>query len=287
MKKTMSLKYVIAIAIAAICALALFACSGNQQNSSSQDSGKTTVKVGYFVDKFSPTYKYEDSRTYKFFTKIVAEDLNWDVQPVGVKYDEIEKAMNDGTIDCLFDAYTMEGRESNFAWSAAYEKAMPILICKPLNNPFGNAAAGFMKFDSATLPTGQTIGAVKGYKTYSCLDADQKTKIDSMGTIKYYDSEELMRSALESGEISIALDELGGVANSKEFTYIYCGASNNNDYGVAFKKGNEEKVKQVIASLQKLYDSGKLKDNFYNVREGDGYTTAQVDVLWNDFQGAC
>lgn len=106
--------------------LALCGCSEKE------DSAAKTFTVGFDAD--FPPYGYKSGSEYKGFDldlaravcarkgwKFVANPINWDAK---------DMELNSGSIDCIWNGFTMQGREEAYTWTAPYIDNSQVVLVK-------------------------------------------------------------------------------------------------------------------------------------------------------------
>ena len=94
-------------------------------------SQRSTLSDGRFVVGFDadfPPYGYKDGAEYKGFdldlARAVCEKKGWTFVANPINWDAKDMELNSGAIDCIWNGFTMQGREDAYTWScAAQEKA--------------------------------------------------------------------------------------------------------------------------------------------------------------------
>ena len=122
----------IAAAAAALClgAALLAGCSGsNDAASNAADNGAaanpdaTTLIVG--LDNAYPPYGFigDDGNLTGFDIDLateVAARNGWNLELEAIDWDAKDALLNQGTINCIWNGFTMEGREADYAFSKPY-----------------------------------------------------------------------------------------------------------------------------------------------------------------------
>ncbi len=118
----MKLKKVFVIIMAAVMALSLLSgCAG--QSTQGNDPDVTTLKVGF--DKEFPPYGYvDDNGEYTGFdiecARILCERLGWELVLQPIDWDAKDLELESGAINCIWNGFTMTGRENDYTWSEPY-----------------------------------------------------------------------------------------------------------------------------------------------------------------------
>lgn len=92
-----------------------------------------TFKVGF--DAEFPPYSYMDADgEYTGFdvdlAKAVAELEGWEFVAAPIVWDSRDAVLESGEIDCVWSAYTINGREDGYAWSVPYMNSGTVVLVK-------------------------------------------------------------------------------------------------------------------------------------------------------------
>ena len=89
-------------------------------------SQRSTLTDGRFVVGFDadfPPYGYKDGSEYKGFdldlARAVCEKRGWTFVANPINWDAKDMELNSGAIDCIWNGFTMQGREDKYTWSPA------------------------------------------------------------------------------------------------------------------------------------------------------------------------
>ena len=132
----------IAAAAAALClgAALLAGCSGsNDAASNAADNGAaanpdaTTLIVG--LDNAYPPYGFigDDGNLTGFDIDLateVAARNGWNLELEAIDWDAKDALLNQGTINCIWNGFTMEGREADYAFSKPYMHNEQVVVVK-------------------------------------------------------------------------------------------------------------------------------------------------------------
>lgn len=122
----------IAAAAAALClgAALLAGCSGSNDaadnaadNGAAANPDATTLIVG--LDNAYPPYGFigDDGNLTGFDIDLateVAARNGWNLELEAIDWDAKDALLNQGTINCIWNGFTMEGREADYAFSKPY-----------------------------------------------------------------------------------------------------------------------------------------------------------------------
>lgn len=119
-----------AVAALALSVFALGACS-NQGNSEDPDN---VLVVG--IDPGQPPMGYTDTATGEYvgfdidLAKETAKRLGMEVQFQAIDWNQKDSELKAGTIDCVWNGFTMEGREDQFTWTEPYMQNEQVFVVK-------------------------------------------------------------------------------------------------------------------------------------------------------------
>ena len=254
--KTKGIK-VLAILVCALLSFSMFGCASNGSSSSSTDS-KTKLIVGF--DQSYPPYGFigDDGGFTGFdldLAKEVCDMQGWDIELKAIDWDAKDALLEQGQINCIWNGFTMEGREGKYAFSEPYMLNKQVVVVKNDSN-----ISTFDDLKNKVVITQTESAALE------VLEGDQKAVADTfsrLDTIADYNNAFMQ---LDSGavdavacDLSIASYQLS--ANSNKYTVLNESLSSEN-YAVGFKNDSagKELADKVTSSLKKLYEEGKIKD---------------------------
>ena len=221
-------------------------------------SQRSTLTDGRFVVGFDadfPPYGYKDGAEYKGFdldlARAVCERKGWTFVANPINWDSKDMELGSGAIDCIWNGFTMQGREDAYTWTKPYVDNSQVVIVKT-----DSAVSAFA--DLAGLKVGvQTDTPV--LKALSAGGECEKLGATFKGLVVMPSYNQAVMD-LESGAVdAVALDI--GVAKKKmsdmpgRFKMLE-EIVMSETYGVGFKKGNEALRDQVEAELVKLFADG-------------------------------
>ena len=241
---------------AAVLAVALAACGCSERG---------TLKDGRFVVGFDadfPPYGYKDGAEYKGFdldlARAVCEKRGWTFVANPINWDAKDMELNSGAIDCIWNGFTMQGRENAYTWSSAYVDNSQVVLVKA-----GSPIRSLKDLAGKTVGV-QTDTPVQ--KALSSADADNAAAAALGKTFKSLVVEPNYNQAvneLNAGAVdAVAMDV--GVAKKKmedlpgKFELLK-EIVMTETYGIGFKLGNEALRDQVEETLRELADDGTMK----------------------------
>ncbi len=164
--------------------------------------------------------------------------------------------LDSGAIDCIWNGFTMNGREDQYTWSVPYVDNSQVFVV-------ADDSGISVKADLA----GKAVGVQKDSSALAALEGDEKELADTFGALNQYADYNTAFMDLEAGAIdALAIDI--GVANyqisSREGGYVILEGADHAEYlsteqyGIGFKKGNEELKDIVEATLLEMVDDGSF-----------------------------
>ncbi len=260
------MKRFIALALVAVMAICVFAGCGSNDTASSSgtkseaSADKTTFTVGF--DAEFPPYGYLDEKTNEYtgfdleLAQAVCDDLGWELKKQPIDWDNKDNELNSGTIDCIWNGFTINGREKDYTWSVPYVDNSQVVVVKKdsdiskLADLSGKVVA--VQADSSALAALQGDDATKENKKLASSFAE----LQQIGN--YNDA--LMN--LEAGSVDAVCMDIGvagyNVSAKKDLFKILDDQISTEQYGIGFKKGNTELKDKVEKALMKLVDNGKF-----------------------------
>ena len=218
------------------------------------ESAGGTLVVGFDQD-FPPMGFLGDDGEFTGFdlelAQEVAKRLGLEYKPQPIAWDSKDMELESGNIDCIWNGFTMTGREDNYTWTEAY---------------MANTQAFVVGKDSGIASQADLAGKVVECQVDSSAEAALKEVPDLTATFK-----ELLTTAdyntafmdLEQGAVdAIAMDVIvaGYQIQQRNADFVILEDTlSAEEYGVGFKKGNTELRDKVQATLEEMAADGTLK----------------------------
>lgn len=218
-------------------------------------NGKTFT-VGF--DASFPPYGYQENGEYVGFDLDLAQEVcdrnGWEIMKTPIDWDAKNIELNGGSIDCIWNGFTMNGREDDYTWTPAYINNTQVFAV--------NKNSGIKK--AADL-AGKNVLVQADSSALAALQDEENTDIkalaDSFGSLTQVPDYESALMELEAGSAdAVAMDE--GVALTKQAQndniVILDDVISQEQYGIAFKKGNDELRDQVWSTLLEMEKDGTV-----------------------------
>uniref|UniRef100_A0A7C9NKD2 ABC transporter substrate-binding protein n=1 Tax=Muribaculaceae bacterium Z82 TaxID=2304548 RepID=A0A7C9NKD2_9BACT len=245
------------VAALALSVAALAGCSGGSQEST---DGTQKLIVGF--DQGYPPYGYvDDSGQFAGFdldlAQAVADKNGWEVELVPIDWDAKDALLGSGAINCIWNGFTMEGREDGYTFSDPYMLNEQVVVVKAdsgINSLDDLAGKVVMtQVDSAALDVLQNDDAEEGGQ------AELAATFKDLQTIGDYNNAFMQ---LESGAVDAVACDLSIAAYqmaAKPDVYKQLGTLSSEHYAVGFAKGNDALAKQVTDALKQLDEEGAVQ----------------------------
>ena len=272
-------KKTVSIMVAATMALSLFAGCGSSKDTATEDTSKTestettdessenasaettdessrtTFTVGF--DAEYPPYGYmDDDGEYTGFdlelAQAVCDKEGWELVKKPINWDSKDMELNSGSIDCIWNGFTMNGREDDYTWSTPY---------------MDNSQVFVVAADSGISSLADLAGKVVEVQTDSSAEAALKDNAElsaTFGTLQTTPDYNTAFMNLDSNAVeAIAMDI--GVAKyqmeSRDGEYkILDDVLSAEQYAVGFAKNNTELRDKVQKTLDEMRKDGKFAE---------------------------
>ena len=249
---------------ALVAALALSACDASSAasdqgsaGSSSADAGGeiTTLTVGF--DQAYPPYGYvgDDGEFTGLDLELAAEVAkrnDWELKLEPIDWDAKDTLLNSGAITCIWNGFTMEGREDDYTFSDPYMLNAQVVVVR--------ADSGIESFEDLA---GKTVITQVDSAAEEVLNgdmADLTATFASLETIGDYNTAFVQ---LESGavdavacDLSIAQYQMAGKDTYKQLDEQL----STEHYAVGFKKGDTALAEKVTETLKEMDEDGFVKE---------------------------
>lgn len=214
-----------------------------------------TLIVGFDQD-FPPMGFLGDNGEYTGFdlelAQEVAKRLGLEYQAQPIAWDAKDMELESGNIDCIWNGFTMTGREDDYTWTKPY---------------MANTQVFVVRNDSGIEGKDGLAGKVVECQADSSAEAALKEDPDLTSTFGQLLTTADYNTAfmdLEQGSVdAIAMDVIVAGYQIKQrnadFTILDDSLSAE-EYGVGFKKGNIELRDKVQATLEDMAKGGTMKE---------------------------
>ncbi len=258
--------------LAALSAAALAGCGGTPATSDdaaepAADTGGAgtgaadtgTLIVGF--DSSYPPYGYVgDDGEYTGFDLELAQEVasrnDWGIQLEPVDWDAKDTLLDSGAINCIWNGFTMEGREEDYTFSEPYMLNAQVVVTR--------ADSGIASFDDLA---GKAVITQVDSAAYNVLAGEDATQAElaatfaSLETIGDYNTAFMQ---LESGAVDAVACDLSIAAYqlaAKPDAYVQMDEPLSEEhYAVGFKKGDDATANTVTETLRAMDEEGFVEE---------------------------
>ncbi len=232
--------------------------SASSASASSAAAGEFTLVVGF--DAEYPPYGFVgDDGQYTGFdldlAQAVCEANGWEFKAEPIDWDAKDALLNSGAINCIWNGFTMEGREGNYAFSDPYMLNEQVIVVKADSGIADLAAlagkAVMTQADSAAL---EVLSDEEGQKALADTFAKLETIGDYNNAFMQLDS-----GMVDAVACDLSIAQYQMAANPDKYVMIEEPLSSEH-YAVGFAKDDTATAETVTASLKALYADGTVKD---------------------------
>lgn len=220
-------------------------------------SSAKTFTVGF--DAEFPPYGYRaDNGEYVGFDLDLAQEVctrkGWELVKQPIDWDAKDMELSSGAIDCIWNGFSINGRENDYTWSVPYVDNSQVIVVA--------ANSGIQtKADLA----GKIVAVQKDSSALAALnDEENKENIalrDSFEKLIEYADYNTAFMDLEQGAVNAVAIDIGvaqyQISQRAEGAYVMLSEQlASEQYGIGFLKGNEALRDEVQAVLDEMVKDG-------------------------------
>lgn len=232
----------------------------NEEAQQVEEDARTTFTVGF--DAEFPPYGYrDDNGEYVGFDLSLAEEVcarkGWELVKQPIAWETKDMDLTSGSIDCIWNGFTMNGREDLYTWSQPYVDNSQVFVVA--------ADSGITTLADLA---GKAVGVQKESSALAALNdeenADNIALRDSFGSLTEYGDYNMGFMDLEAGVIDALAIDIGVAqyqvdARSGDFI-IMDELLATEQYGIGFLLGNEALRDEVEATLMEMLEDGSFAE---------------------------
>lgn len=225
------------------------------------DAGNATNDNSTFIVGFDaefPPYGYQDDNgSYTGFdldlAKEVCERNNWTFKAQPIDWDAKDAELESGSIDCIWNGFTIDGRENDYLWSNPYFDNKQIFVVK---SDSGISSIADLK--------DKIVETQKDSSALAALEGDNKTIADTFKELTQVADYNTAFMDLESGACDAVAMDIGVAEydidqkNDTDAYQILNESITTEKYGIGFKKGNDVLKDQVQSTLDEMFKDGTV-----------------------------
>lgn len=256
---------IVVLFVASLAASMLIGCAGsNDSKNDSVGDGKLVSGSEFTVgfDAEFPPYGYKDDNgEYVGFDLDLAQEVcnrnGWTLVKQPIDWDSKDMELNSGTISCIWNGFTIDGRENEYTWSSAYIDNSQVVVVK--------SSSSIEKLDDLKGKVVLVQADSSALAAFTGENAEEKNialakSFSSLQQVSDYNSAFMN---LEAGSVDAICMDIGVAryeleARGGAFKMLKEHVSSE-QYGVGFKKGNKALRNQVQKSLEEMLSDGTLE----------------------------
>ncbi len=226
-------------------------------NSNQTHNDENTFIVGF--DAEFPPYGYKDDNgSYVGFDLDLAKEVckrnNWTFVAQPIDWDAKDAEIDSGSIDCIWNGFTIDGREKDYTWSDPYFDNKQIFVVKTSS---GISSIADLK--------DKTVETQKDSSALAALEGDNKTIAGTFKALNQVADYNTAFMDLESGVCDAVAMDIGVAEyqikekNTSDFS-ILNESITTEKYGVGFKTGNTDLKDKVQKTLDEMFADGTVKE---------------------------
>ncbi len=265
----------LSLAAAGLSVTALVGCGGSPATSDDAPASDTTteaeaeagtgaVDTGKLIvgfDSSYPPYGYVgDDGEYTGFDLELAQEVaarnDWEVQLEPIDWDAKDTMLDSGAINCIWNGFTMEGREDDYTFSEPYMINGQVIVVR--------ADSGIASFDDLA---GKNVITQVDSAAYNVLAGEDATQAELAATFANLETIGEYNTAfmqLESGAVDAVACDLSIAAYqlaAKPDAYVQLDEFLSEEhYAVGFKKGDDATADAVNEALRAMDEEGFVQE---------------------------
>ncbi len=254
-------KYFALFATLAVTIGILSGCGTSNETPTPETTGdtaeRTTFTVGF--DAEYPPYGYKnDAGEYVGFDLDLAQEVcdrnGWELKKQPLDWTSKDMELNSGTVDCLWNGFTITGRESEYTFSKPYVDNSIVFVVR-------TDADIQKKSDLA----GKTVITQAGSSALAALTNEEDNEENlalaaSFATLEQTPDYNTAFMNLEAGSVDAIAVDIGvaqyHLTNGSDKFRKLDEPLSTEQYGIAFKLGNETLRDQVQTTLDEMVTDG-------------------------------
>ena len=256
------MKKLLAMLLAAtLCLTLLCACGssdpeeGTPPENDSKTTGSEAGKLIVGFDAEFPPFGFmaEDGSSDGFdlaMAKEVCDRLGWDYEESAIDWNSKDAELKAGTINCIWNGFTFNGREDQYTWSDPYVDNSIVVVVK--------ADSGITSLADLA---GKTLMSQTGSSATDAINKNTEFK-DSLGKVIELADYNMGFMELAQGSVDAIAADLGVATyqmGANEGNYVMLEEPiAKEQYAVGFLKGNTELRDAVNKTLKEMADDGTM-----------------------------
>ena len=230
------------------------------EDSKDKENSDKQFIVGF--DAEYPPYGYnDDNGEYVGFDLDLAQEVcarnGWELVKQPIDWDSKDMELNSGSIDCIWNGFTMTGREDDYTWSKPYVDNSIVVVVKE--------GSGIEKKEDLA---GKVVAVQADSSGLAALTDEEDNEENLKLAASFSDLQQVADyntafMNLEAGAVDAIVVDIG-VADyqleSRTGFVMLDDKIRTEQYAVGFKLGNEELRDQVQSTLDEMVKDGTFDD---------------------------
>ncbi|MCR5507433.1 MAG: amino acid ABC transporter substrate-binding protein [Lachnospiraceae bacterium] len=218
-------------------------------------SGSKRVFTVGFDAEFPPYGYMDDDGNYVGFDLELAQEVcnrkGWELKKQPIDWDSKDMELSSGAIDCIWNGFTIQGREDAYTWTIPYVDNSQVFVVKD--------SSGIASLSDLA---DKKVGVQKDSSALAALQGDSSALADTFKELTQYADYNTGFMDLEAGAIDALAIDIGvanyQIAKKGQGYSILDEQLASEQYGVGFLKGNTELKDEVEAVLKEMADDGTI-----------------------------
>ena len=230
------------------------------EDSKDKENSDKQFIVGF--DAEYPPYGYKDDNgEYVGFDLDLAQEVcarnGWELVKQPIDWDSKEMELNSGSIDCIWNGFTMTGREDDYTWSKPYVDNSIVVVVKE--------GSGIEKKEDLA---GKVVAVQADSSGLAALTDEEDNEENLKLAASFSDLQQVADyntafMNLEAGAVDAIVVDIGVADYQLESRTGFAMLDDKirtEQYAVGFKLGNEELRDQVQSTLDEMVKDGTFDD---------------------------
>lgn len=230
------------------------------EDSKDKENSDKQFIVGF--DAEYPPYGYKDDNgEYVGFDLDLAQEVcarnGWELVKQPIDWDSKDMELNSGSIDCIWNGFTMTGREDDYTWSKPYVDNSIVVVVKE--------GSGIEKKEDLA---GKVVAVQADSSGLAALTDEEDNEENLKLAASFSDLQQVADyntafMNLEAGAVDAIVVDIGVADYQLESRTGFAMLDDKirtEQYAVGFKFGNEELRDQVQSTLDEMVKDGTFDD---------------------------
>ena len=230
------------------------------EDSKDKENSDKQFIVGF--DAEYPPYGYKDDNgEYVGFDLVLAQEVcarnGWELVKQPIDWDSKDMELNSGSIDCIWNGFTMTGREDDYTWSKPYVDNSIVVVVKE--------GSGIEKKEDLA---GKVVAVQADSSGLAALTDEEDNEENLKLAASFSDLQQVADyntafMNLEAGAVDAIVVDIGVADYQLESRTGFAMLDDKirtEQYAVGFKLGNEELRDQVQSTLDEMVKDGTFDD---------------------------